>query len=197
MGRRASGDDDFPQVGPNLRLLRSRGRWSLERLAGVSGVSRAMLSQIELGQSTPTIKTLWKIARALEVPFSALISYAPAAGTAVLRATHAKKLTNYEGTFTSRALFPPQGPRRVEFYELELAANAVERAVAHAPGTLENLVVAQGAVQIEREGEEHMLQVGDAILFEADVPHVYRNTADQKAVMFLVMSYAERRPESP
>ena len=66
--------DLAPVVGANLRRLRTRRGLSLERLAQISGVSRAMLGQIELGQSAPTINVLWKIARALEVTFSALIS---------------------------------------------------------------------------------------------------------------------------
>jgi transcriptional regulator with XRE-family HTH domain len=55
-------------VGSNLRRLQTTPGLSLERLAHASGVSRAMLCQIELGQSTPTINTIWKIARGLELP---------------------------------------------------------------------------------------------------------------------------------
>src|SRR5689334_5182792 len=71
---RALEGDLTPVVGANLRRLRIKRGLSLERLAGVSSVSRAMLGQIELGQSTPTINVLWKIARALDVPFSTLLS---------------------------------------------------------------------------------------------------------------------------
>ena len=67
--------DLTPILGANLRRLRIRRGLSLERLARASGVSRAMLGQIELGQSTPTINVVWKIARSLSVPFSALISH--------------------------------------------------------------------------------------------------------------------------
>ncbi|MET0405201.1 MAG: cupin domain-containing protein, partial [Cystobacter sp.] len=62
---------------------------------------------------------------------------------------------------------------------------------SHPPGTMENLVVTVGRVEIDRGDEHHVLEAGDAILFEADVPHVYRNTGDVDAVMFLVMTYAE------
>src|SRR2546425_7373832 len=68
-----SSSDLTAAVGANLRRLRTRRGLSLERLAHASGVSRAMLSQIELGRSTPTLRTLWKIAYALNKPFSALI----------------------------------------------------------------------------------------------------------------------------
>jgi transcriptional regulator with XRE-family HTH domain len=183
--------DLTPVVGGNLRRLRSQRGLSLERLSQVSGVSRAMLGQIELGQSAPTINVLWKISSALGVPFSALISSRSQGGVHVLRADQAKLLTSHDGSFTSRALFPFDEPRRVEFYELRLAAGGVERADAHNPGTTENLVVAKGAVEIEVQGRKEQLSAGDAMVFEADVPHVYRSRADGESVLYLVMTYAD------
>src|SRR6185503_38098 len=107
--------DLAPVVGTNLRRLRTRRGLSLERLAQISGVSRAMLGQIELGQSAPTINVLWKIARALEVTFSALISARTQSGALVLRSAESKILTSKDRSFSSRALFPFDEPRRVEF----------------------------------------------------------------------------------
>lgn len=157
----------------------------------MSGVSRAMLGQIELGQSAPTINVLWKISSALGVPFSALITARGATGPHVLRADQAKHLTSHDGRFSSRALFPFDEPRRVEFYELRLAPGGVEKADAHNPGTTENLVVAAGALELEVAGRKEALGAGDAIVFEADVPHVYRSRSDEETVMYLVMTYAD------
>src|SRR5690606_21291511 len=57
-------------VGRNLRRLRRQHRISLEELARRSGVSRAMLGQIEQAKSVPSIKTLWQVAQALDVSVS-------------------------------------------------------------------------------------------------------------------------------
>jgi len=184
--------DLAPVVGKNLRRLRTERGLSLERLAQASGVSRAMLGQVELGQSAPTINVLWKIARALDVPFSALITTTQTTGVKLLRAEQGKRLLSHDGSFSSRALFPFNEPRRVEFYELALEAGGVETAEAHAAGTTENLVVSRGQVEIEVGGQIHALGTGDAILFEADAPHVYRNAGNSEAVMYLVMTYAEQ-----
>jgi len=183
--------DLAPVVGTNLRRLRTRRGLSLERLAHSSGVSRAMLGQIELGQSAPTINVLWKIARALEVTFSALISSRTQSGALVMRSAESKLLTSKDRSFSSRALFPFDEPRRVEFYELRLTGGGVEQADAHPPGTSENLVVTQGVVEIDSGGETHRLETGDSILFEADSPHAYRNPGKTDAVMYLVMTYAQ------
>jgi transcriptional regulator with XRE-family HTH domain len=183
--------DGTPAVGGNLRRLRSRRGLSLARLAERSGVSRAMLSQIELGQSTPTINVLWKIAGALGVPFSALITGGGSAAPRVLSARDAKILTNHDKTFTSRALFPFNEPRRNEFYELRLTAGGQELAEPHAPGTTENLVVTVGEIEIVVAGTVHRLRTGDAILFTADVTHAYRNVGQVDGLMYLTMAYAE------
>ncbi len=179
-------------VGRNLRRLRTRRGHSLERLAKLSGVSRAMLGQIETGKSAPTISLLWKVATALGVPFANLLTAQDAQSTAVLRSDRAKVLASSDGRFTSRALFPFDGERKVEFYELRLAAHHREDAQAHAPGTRENLIVAKGAIEIVAGKERpHALAEGDAILFEADVPHSYRNLGAVEAVLYLVMTYIE------
>ena len=179
-------------VGRNLRRLRTRKGHSLERLARLSGVSRAMLSQIETGKSTPTINLLWKVATALDVPFATLMNGQEIRGTTVLLKDRAKVLTSSGGKFSSRALFPFGGERQVEFYELRLAPHHREDAEAHAPGTLENLVVTQGTVEIVAGRDAaQVLGEGDAIAFEADVPHSYRNLQATEAVMYLVMTYVE------
>lgn len=190
----ADGEDGISSiVGENLRRLRTRNGLSLERLAKASGVSRAMLGQIELGRSAPTINVLWKIARALGVPFSAFTSSAGDGATILMRAHRAKWLTSRNGRFQSRALFPFGAPRREEFYELRIAAQTVETAEAHAPGTTENLVVAKGRVEVVVAGQNFLLEEGDALYFVADVDHAYRNSGQVEAVLYLVMTYSEQQ----
>ncbi len=194
---RNASHDLTPVVGANLRRLRTKRGLSLERLSQASGVSRAMLGQVELGQSTPTINVLWKIARALGVPFSAIITDPGAARPTVMRASTARSLTSHDGAFVSRALFPLDQARGVEFYELRLAPGSVERAEPHPPGTKENLVVVQGSLGMVIGQVPHQLATGDAILFDADVPHEYRNDGDELLRMYLVMTYALRDTAAP
>lgn len=191
-GAGAPPSDLTPIVAASIRRARAERGLSLEKLSKVSGVSRAMIGQIELGKSTPTINVLWKIATALDVPFSALISEGKSSGLTVLRADRARRILSRDGGFSSRALFPMDRPRSVEFYELRLSPHAVEHADAHPPATFENLVVTSGSVEIAMGAERQLLGPGDAILFQADVPHTYRNPGADEAVMYLVMTYAHR-----
>lgn len=185
--------DLTPVVGKNLRRFRGERGLSLEGLSKLCGVSRAMLGQIELGHSTPTINVVWKIACALDMPFSALISEERTAGTWVLPRAKARILASKDGVFTSRALFPMDRPRTVEFYELRLQPLGREDAEPHAPGTTENLIVSKGRVALSIDGDRRLLEEGDAIFFEADVEHSYENVDPaEDAVMHLVMTYSQK-----
>jgi transcriptional regulator with XRE-family HTH domain len=189
----AKRDDVSQTIGENLRRLRNARDLSLDKLAQLSSVSRAMLGQIELGQSAPTINTLWKIVAALEVPFSALVAQQAASATTVVRAKTSKTLVSFDGSFRSRALFPFETSRNVEFYELCIEPGGREDAEAHAPGTMENLVVAKGRLSLTVDGTTHLLEEDDAIAFLADVPHVYANTGNKPAKLYLVMTYARTK----
>lgn len=183
---------EAPDVGSALRQLRSERGLSLDKLAYESRVSRAMLSQIELGRSTPTITVLWRIARALGVPFSALLGGPAPEDPLVFRANRAKLLKSADGSFSTRALFPLDRPHTAEFYELRLAPRGIELADSHAPGTTENLVVTAGALEIRLGGMTIELRAGDATYFQADLPHEYRNPTAHETVAYLVMTYAHR-----
>ncbi|MDT4796388.1 helix-turn-helix protein [compost metagenome] len=186
-------DDPIGQrVASNLLRLRSKRNLSLDGLARVSGVSRAMLAQIESGRSVPSIKVLCKIAQGLKVSVAAFLDDRAFDGVAVLPARHSKRLVNSDGSFVSRALFPFDCSRQVEFYELRLAGLATEESAGHAPGTQENLVIAQGVLEISVNEERFLLATGDSILFYADQPHTYRNPSNSEAVAYLVTTYAER-----
>ena len=189
-------NDLLPLVASNLRRLRAEQRLSLEALGKRSGVSRAMLGQIELGQSTPTVTVMWKIAQGLGVPFSALLAGGagsqPSAPpeTVVMRAKGARPIPSGTGAFTSRPLFPGEGSR-VEFYEITMRPKQAELADAHPAGTVENIVVAQGALELELGGSVHKLQTGDAIRFAADRPHRYSNPGRSSALLYMVITYPE------
>ncbi|MDQ2103564.1 helix-turn-helix domain-containing protein [Azospirillum isscasi] len=176
-------------IAENVRNFRLRQGLSVEALAKLSGNSRAELAAIEAGRGQSSIDILWTIARALDVPFSSLLSSGASGGTTVIRRVDSQPLASRDGRFTSRALFPFQGERQVEFYELRLAPGTDERADAHTIGTVENILVGRGVVEIETGDGTHRLEDGDTIQFDADAPHAYRNVGDGEAVLYLVMTY--------
>lgn len=176
-------------VGANLKRLREERGWNFDVLAGMTGVGRQTLGQIELGRTVPSLGTLWKIATAFGVPFSALLARPADHTTRIFRRGTAKTIEDADGRFSSRALFSPNDEGSFEFYELFLAARAREDAEAHAPGTRENLLVTQGRLVLELGAESFELAKGDAIAFAADVKHAYVNPSNEECWMSLVMTY--------
>lgn len=177
-------------VGKNLRALRDVRGISLDALASMSGLSRTLLGQVELGRTSPSVGLIWKLARAFDVPFSALLVTSEDVETSVIRKANAPRVESQDGRFASRALFPLNTRPEAEFYELYLGPHSREDAQAHQAGTRENLVVASGALELMVNGERFQLETGDAIVFAADVPHSYVNTHREACKLFLVMTYA-------
>lgn len=60
-------------IGKRLKTARQNRNLTLDELAEVTGVSKPMLGQIERGQSSPTVTTLWKIATGMKIPFSSFL----------------------------------------------------------------------------------------------------------------------------
>jgi XRE family transcriptional regulator, regulator of sulfur utilization len=164
----------------------------LEKLAALSGLGEKKLNAVARGEVVPTINLLWKIANALGVPVGSLISAHQRRGMVVLRQPNKKVLSSNDGRFTSRALFPYDCKRQVEFYELTIAALHAVNSEAHAPGTLESLIIVRGEIEI-KVGKEatQRLDEGDAIVFDGDVPHIYRNLGSSEALLYLVMSHVD------
>lgn len=177
-------------VGANLKALRTKRGYSLDVLAGMSGVGRQTLGQIELGRTVASLDTLWKVASALGVPFSALLARPGSDELRIFRSAGARRIVSTDGRFSSRALFlPDDAGSSFEFYELWLAGHGREDAEPHASGTRENLVVTSGRLVLEIGKERHQLAKGDAIAFTADVAHSYVNPASEECWMNLVMTY--------
>ena len=172
------------------RLINRKGR-TYEKIADLSGLDVAELRRIGRGAEPPTIAHLWRIANALGVPFGSLIASKESSSLLVMRKIEAQALRSGDGGFVSRALYPYDSQRPVEFYHVKIGPSHIERSEAHPPGTKETLVVVTGSIEVV-VGKESAVQLdeGDAVDFLADVPHSYRNLGVAPAAIYLVMSYA-------
>lgn len=177
-------------IGSNLKSQRTHQGYSLERLAKAAGVSRAMLSQIENGQSVPTILLLLKVANALGVPLAALVSTPASRRTTVLARDKSKVLSASDGRYTLRPLHPADAATRVEFYEVALAGRHSELLDPQPVGTRENFVVVRGRVELAVGREPPVvLAEGDAVYLQAaEVPRSLRNPDASDAILHLVVN---------
>jgi len=181
-------------VGVNLARLRAERQLSLDALARASGVSRAMLAQVESARSVPSIKVLCKVAAALKVSVSAFLRRHAVSGFEHLPAERASRRVSADGRFSARALYPEDGPAVAEFHELRIAPLHTEPGTRRAPGTTVNLVVSEGTLEVSVHDRRQLLATGDAIVFDADQPHSLRNPGDTEARVFRVTLNAETPP---
>ncbi len=181
-------------IAARLRARLRQEQGALEKLADYTGVDGDLLSAIVNGHRAPSIDLLWKIANALDVPFGSLIAAPKRGGAAVIRKTEANVLVSSGGAFRSRALTSFGHNPRVEIYELTIRRQHFEQSQAHAPGTSENLLVVRGELEIVSGREPpYRLGAGDAIHFDADVPHSYRALGEGDVLAHLILSYEDLR----
>lgn len=179
-------------IGKHLKEIRLTRNLTLEETARLTGVSKPMLGQIERGQSVPTITTLWKIATGLKVPLSSFLEE-PQADFAVVDLSQepVKNAVICEDCGRMRAypLFPYDPVRSVEIFQIDFDAGCRHDSEKHNDGVAEYLLVISGALQLVLDGREIVLHAGQAVRFQADVPHTYCNPFDRPCSAYNIILY--------
>lgn len=174
-----------------LRAMRSELAWSLDRAAQETGVSKAMLGQIERGESSPTIATLWKIAKGFHTSLSSLLEPLPSATAQGL--VHRSSETNRSQPGGDGMLVEPLflfEPRfGFEVFKLTLIPGYERLSEAHEAGVTEHVIVLRGTMEVLVEGDWISLAEGDAVRFLADRPHGYRNMQAEAATFLNLIHY--------
>lgn len=182
-------DSVLTQLPARLKEARRAQGLSLDAVAKLSGVSRSMVSQIERGESSPTIATLWNLTRALQVDFAGLLDGASeATRIEVLRASDVPTIDNLGTRCRIRILSPPEEAGRHEVYELVIADGGQLDSPPHARGAREHLTVIEGALEVTSGEEQQVLRAGDTARYAADAPHRIAAKGDARA--FLVVQDA-------
>lgn len=163
-----------------LKQLRHARSWSLSHAAAQTGVSKAMLGQIERGESSPTIATLWKIATGFNVAFSALITAAE---------NSPPHFAQPGAAMSATTLFAWQAELGMEMLKVTLAARAHSVSTAHEKGVIEQIVVIAGELEVTLARTSQRLRAGDTFQFQADVAHAYTNVGEETVVFHNLIHY--------
>ena len=168
-------DAILTQLPARLKQARQAQGLSLDAVAKLSGVSRSMVSQIERGESSPTIATLWNLTRALQVDFAGLLDSEAAVPTMeVLRSGAVPTIANLWNGCKIRILSPPEEAGRHEVYELLIEAGGGLVSAPHTRGAREHFSVIDGHAEVTSGTEANLLGPGDTARYAADVPHAIR-----------------------
>jgi transcriptional regulator with XRE-family HTH domain len=184
-------------LGPRVRVLREAMNLSLRDLAERSGVSAPMLSQVERGETSPTLHVAARIAAGLELRLSQLLRLDEDGGVAIVRSDERRQGPDSHAGHTYEVLTPPLPGQRAELSRHRLRPGAVTGGPGdppmHEPGSRETALVEAGALALVCEGQRHELSEGDCVTFDADLPHHFENPGPGEAVLLAVVSAGLRR----
>jgi XRE family transcriptional regulator, regulator of sulfur utilization len=184
-------------LGPRIRILREGMDLSLRDLAERSGVSAPMLSQVERGETSPTLQVASRIARGLDLRLSQLLRLDEQGAVTIVRRSERRKGPAAAGGHRYEVLTPPLPGQRAEVSLHMLAPGASTGGRGdppmHEPGSREVAIVEKGTVMFHCDGHCYGLDGGDSVTFDADLPHRFENPGEDEAVLLAVVSAGLRR----
>jgi len=184
-------------IGPRVRALREAMDLSLRDLAERSGVSAPMLSQVERGETSPTLQIASRIAAGLELRLSQLLRLDESGTVTIVRGNERRRGGAPDRGHAFEVLTAPLPGQRAELSRHTLTAGARTGGAGdppmHEPGSREIALVESGSVVLDIDGERHDLVAGDCVTFDADLPHHFENPGPDDAALLAVVSAGLRR----
>lgn len=182
-------------IGDRVKALREGMGLSLRELADRSGVGAATLSQVERGESSPTLVVAARIADGLELTLSQLLRLDEGRNVAVVRSGTGRRSSRPGHEIEE--LTPPLPGLRADVSRHRLdpgrSTGGAEDPPIHEPGSRETVVVLAGAIELTVDGERYPLAAGDSATFDADLPHSLHNPGTETAEVLAVIAAGLRR----
>ena len=175
-------------ISENLAKLRKSRNLTLDQVSELTGVSKAMLAQIEKGKSSPTVTTLWKIANGLQVSFSVFLRE-DKPQVKKISMEQLETLTDNEGQYIVYPFFPYDPEKKFEIYIVSLEPGCIHDSKTHLGE--EYILIKEGELTVDLEGEQHELVSGDGLQFTGTIAHKYINSSKKLASFFLLMYYPD------
>ena len=199
--KRPGGDfGDVPapsMIGTRVKALREAADLSLRDMSERSGVSAPMLSQVERGETSPTLTVAARIASGLDLTLSQLLRLDEGGTVTIVRAGGRQRGGNKRRGHSFEVLTSAQPGQRSELSLHTLgpagATGAPDDPPIHEAGSRETALVQEGRVVLVCDGQRHELEAGDCVTFDADLPHHFENPTDAEAVFLAVVSAGLRR----
>jgi XRE family transcriptional regulator, regulator of sulfur utilization len=184
-------------IGARVKALRESAALSLRDLSERSGVSAPMLSQVERGETSPTLTVAARIAAGLQLRLSQLLRLDEGDSVTIVRAAQRQRGGNKKRGHSFEVLTSSQPGQRAELSRHTLApggaTGAADDPPMHEAGSRETALVEQGSLVLVCDGQRHELTQGDCVTFDADLPHHFENTGDAEAAFLAVVSAGLRR----
>jgi transcriptional regulator with XRE-family HTH domain len=188
---------DSAVIGARVKALREAAGLSLRDLTERSGVSAPMLSQVERGETSPTLTVAARIAAGLDLRLSQLLRLDEGDSVTIVKARERQRGGNIRRGHRFEVLTSSQPGQRAELSRHTLApggsTGAPDDAPMHEPGSRETALVERGSVVLVCDGQRHDLAEGDCVTFDADLPHHFENPTAAEAALLAVVAAGLRR----
>lgn len=180
--------DSFAGVGIGLKEARNKLGLSLSDVSSMTGVSKTMLSQIERGESTPTIAVLWRIANGLKIKFETLLG-TPDQLCVVKNINDMASLTDDNDLINIYCVFPFSPISGFELFYGIVKPGCDYYSESHANSVTEYLMTVQGELVLMTGNNTYTIPAGSAIAFDSRKEHKYINQSDENALVLFIVSY--------
>lgn len=191
------GEVDPVVVGQRVKALRESMQLSLRDLAERSGVSAPMLSQVERGETSPTLSVAARIACGLDLSLSQLLRLDESHHVVIVTKGQRRQSSGGKQGHSYEMITPPLPGQRVALSEHTLAPGASTGGEGdspiHEPGSRETLLVQQGSLDLLIDDERRTLEAGDSVTFDADLPHHFENPGKSTTIFLAVTAAGLRR----
>jgi transcriptional regulator with XRE-family HTH domain len=182
---RSDGEAACPsEIGPRLRRARRSRRLRLVDVAREVGCSVSLLSKIETGKATPSLRTLHRIVRALGTSIVELLA-ARSEREFVIYRVGQRPVIHIAGGAAKGAIsleqLAPFSPTRLLDANVHVVAPGADNGGTIRHDGEEIGFVAAGEVELTVAGETHRLRAGDSFFFRSQLPHGYRNVGKDEA----------------
>lgn len=182
-------DDINLNIGKKLNSLRKKKGYSLSKLEEISGVSKSMLGQIERGESNPTVKILWKIAKSLNVSFSFFVEEDNSM-MAKISSINVVPIIEEENKYRVYPLISFDERKAFEIYMIEIEAGYNYKSEPHSAGVEEYVMLIQGSLEISVDENKLVATKGEIIHFKGDCTHTYYNKSNSITKAYVLVHYS-------
>lgn len=186
------------KLGAKIKDLRRTKRYTLRQVSAETGLSIALLSQIENNAVSPPVATLLRIGQALDVNIGYFFREEESKDQAiVVRKDERKKVfrrlptEHGQSGYTYEALAYTKNSKHMEPFLVEFEPQKKEKLVFLNHRGEEFLFLFRGRLAFHYHREEILLEPGDSLYFDSNVPHSFRALRNQKAQAIVVV-YSEK-----
>ena len=188
--------EQYLQIGEKVKRFREDNGLTLQDMADRTGLSSAVLSQIENHLISPPLGTLIRLTQALDLRPGHFFDQNPDKAFTIVRQTERRPVSRFASKrgvkygYSYESLGHDMKDRHMEPFlvTLEPATLASPKPAAH--DGEEFLFVLEGEMEVTLGEHSDVLQPGDAIYYDSSIPHLVQCKGDEKALILAVI-YSE------